>query len=620
MDASKNKSESQVAIIYGTLPTVEEVDQLQLLNAKYPVTIITSESIVGYLIENSFFTDFKCIPLKDHNDNPTFLPGLDKILKDFAFVIVKERLGIYSYQVIKAKWKYRFRLLIWIDNLTVFPGEDIQQLRTIRDEVSSASDGFIVQTKIASNTLMLEGISKEKIFKWPNWISIHEKRDPEKKRKALEILQLNDRDIVIVFNGQIEWEEGLLELLHAIKLLKQKDRFFEHKLKLIICGIGSFANEIKQRSTRLGIGKDIYYVTPNRKTSLLLNQAADAIFVGGHQSRDRTDGDPYRLISAMIHGIPVIAPRTIMTEEILGKHRLDYCLGSANSIAKAIQNLINKKYLVNNIVEKNKKEADKLFNLERAQPCMIKTIDQLLKQEVEISISSIDQQVTEVESKIESQQYLLAIDLIENIFVSDLKIPDHHHSNLYRLIGDCFTKLGDHEAGKNAYVQAIELDKYSFKAYIGLGTVSLTRENFDIAIIHFQRAVSLAPNDEMANLGLGLSFHGLDELVEAQKWILKSLEINPNNTAAIFTIVKLSHEREVYKDAQIVLENYLNNHPHDLNMIYSLAGILYKQQKYQDVIDCLQGIVSSNPLDARAQSLIKQSRRALLKSVNTSVG
>ena len=50
-------------------------------------------------------------------------------------------------------------------------------------------------------------------------------------------------------------------------------------------------------------------------------------------------------------------------------------------------------------------------------------------------------------------------------------MPRHHRSNLLRLIGDSFTKLGDGEAGKNAYIQAIDLDPYSAKSFIGLGTV-----------------------------------------------------------------------------------------------------------------------------------------------------
>ena len=617
---SKKVTSSKVALVYGMLPTIEEIDQLQLLDEQYELTIISSESIIAYISENSFFENLSCIPLQDHNENPTFLPGLDNIIKDFDIVIIKERLGIYAYQAIKAKWKYRFRLLVWIDNLTTFPCDDVQRIKTIRDEVSKVCDGFIVQTKSASETLLLEGVPKEKIMQWPCWVNMHCERSKKEKFKAMKALNLNDRDILIVFTGQIEWEEGLLDLINAFKLLKTSHSHLEHQLKLAICGIGSLANDLKQRSTSLGISNDIIYLAPNRETHLTLIQAADAVFVGGHQSRDRTDGDPFKIVSAMSYGIPILAPRTLLTEELIGKHRVDYCLGSSQSIAKSILKLIEKKHLIHNIIEKNATEVKNLHNSQRARDKMMLSLNELFKSKIEVSNFSVDQKVIEIEAKISSQQYLLAIDHIEAVFNSGVEIPHHHESNLYRLIGDCFTKMGDKEAGKNSYVKSIELDSYNAKAYIGLGTVSLTKENYDIAIIHFQRAVALAPNDEMANLGLGLSFHGLDELVEAQKWILKSLELNPDNSAAIFTLVKIAQEREEYQNAEVALVAYLKRHPHDLNMIYSLAGIYFKIGKYQDAIDSLQDIIELNPLDARAQSLIKQARKAIDKTATTSVG
>ena len=100
-------------------------------------------------------------------------------------------------------------------------------------------------------------------------------------------------------------------------------------------------------------------------------------------------------------------------------------------------------------------------------------------------------------------------------------LPSHHKANLMRLVGDCFIKLGDRNMAKKSYIDALDIDKYLYKAHIGLGTISLTKENFDVAIIHFQKAVALAPSDEMANLGLGMAFQGLEELEQATKWIVK---------------------------------------------------------------------------------------------------
>lgn len=607
-----NQEKSKVAIVFGMLPSVEEVDQFQLLDDQFDLTVISSESIVGYLSQNSFFKSLKCVPLPDHDESPNFLPGLEKVLENFDTVIVKERIGVYAYQVVKAKWKYQFHMITWIDNLTVLPADDVNQMKTIRTEVMNASDLFLVQSKSAQDILICEGIPKEKIKKVAPWVRSKASRTEKTKARALEAIGCKDGDILILCYGQVEWEEGLLELFHGVKQLKESDRSLEHRLKIAVYGIGSFATEIKIRSLILGIDRDIIYLAPSRDSLVALTEAASFLYLGTYPSRDRIDGDPFRIIHGMKHKIPLLAARSPLVDEFVGKHRLDFCLGSIASIKKAIIKGVQTKSLVNNIVEKNSSR----FNHELAEEEIKGKFTDLLTYRERMleatGMSSIDEQVSLIESRVAAKEYIAAIELIEKAFQST-DLPNHHKANLYRLIGDCFTKMNDFESGKNSYIQAIELDPYSAKAHIGLGTVSLTRGNHNIGVIHFQKAVSLAPNDEMANLGLGLSFHGLDELGEAKKWVKKSLEINPENTASLYTLVRISQEMEQYDFVEDHIRAYLRLHPHDHNMLYTLGGICFKLEKYEDVLEVMKEIISMNPMDVRAQSLVKQARRAIDK-------
>jgi hypothetical protein len=67
-------------------------------------------------------------------------------------------LGFTPIKLLKAKWRHRFRLLVWVDNLAVFPAQDVDQMRTIRVEVTNAADGFLVQSKAAAKNLEVEGV------------------------------------------------------------------------------------------------------------------------------------------------------------------------------------------------------------------------------------------------------------------------------------------------------------------------------------------------------------------------------------------------------------------------------------------------------------------------------
>ena len=597
----------KLALVYGNLPTVEEIDQFMLIAGQYDVTVIASESVCGYLTQTSYFQDLKCMALPDHDENPTYLPGLEKSLQGFDVVVIKERLGLYAYQVVKAKWRRRFRLVVWVDNITPFPGEDVGMMRTVRIEVGNAADAFIVQSNAARQALLLEGIEEQRIHEFRPFVESRVTRNGKTRAKACEMLGLADHDIVIGHFGQIEWEENLFELIHAIKIIQRSDKNLASRFKIVLCGIGSFSSELRDRLVALGLDRQAVYAAPGRDAFETLLTASDAIFFSNQAARDRLEGDPYRLVQAVACGIPVIASRHPIVEEYLGKHRLDFCLGSAESLAKSLKKLATAPALRNDIAIKATQQMKTRLSRTRVASEMDQIFGSIARAMPTVDISQLDHQVLQSESLVASKQYLAAIDVIESIF--QLKdVPRHHRANLLRLIGDCFTKLGDGEAGKNAYMQAIEFDPYSARAFIGLGTVSLTKQNYDVAVPQFQKAVSLAPDDEMANLGLGLAFQGLGKLDEAVRWVVKALEINPENTAALFTLVTIATERNRFDEAEYMLDRYVALHPADQNMVYALAGIKAKQGKNADAMTLVTRILEINPRDERAIALANSIR------------
>ncbi len=597
----------KLALVYGTVPTVEEIDQFQLLADQYDVTVVTSESIVGYLSQTSYFDKLACMSLPDHNENPTYLPGLEKVLIGFDVVVVKERLGMYAYQAVKAKWRNKFRLVVWVDNLTALPGDDITHMRTIRQEVANAADAFIVQTDAAKHALLIEGIEEARIVGFQPFVEGRVIRSAKARAKAVQTLGLTDTDFVIAHIGQIEWEESLLDLVHAIKLLERSDKSLAARTKIVFCGIGTFSSALRDRLVTLGLDRQAVYVAPSRDAFQTILTAADCMFYAPTAARDRVEGDPYRLMVAMSSGLPVIAARGPLVEEMIGKHRLDFCQGSADSLAKAIKKAASATSLRLDVAAKNLQTLkNRKTQVSKEMLALFATVT---RQTPTVDINALDHQVLEVESLVHSKQYLAAIDIIDSIFQIQV-IPVHHKANLYRLIGDCFTKLGDGEAGKNSYNQALELDPYSFKAHIGLGTVALTKQSYEPAVIHFQKAITLAPEDEMANLGLGLAFQGLGEFTEASRWVVKALEYNPENTVALFTLVQIAGELGRFTEAQQALTTYINIHPHDHNMVYTLAAIKHKLGDHTGASQLVEQIIAIDPFNDRAQALAQQINRA----------
>jgi tetratricopeptide (TPR) repeat protein len=615
MESQKQK----LAFVFGNLPTIEEVDQFQLLKDTFEVSVVTSESICTYLAETSCFQDLQVISLPDHDENPSFLPGLEDVLKEFDLVVVKERSALFAFQAVKAKWRNNFRLAILADNLAPFPGEDVVEMRTIRQEVCSAADLFIVQTEAARQALIVEGIEQERIELLRPWVDARIKSSPKTRASAREALKIAESNFVITYFGQIEWEEGLADLVYAVKRIKQENAKLYQNMRIVLCGIGSYGTQLRGTMVNLGIDENIIFVLPTREAFSTIWQAADVLFTSSIPSQDRIEGDPYRILAAMNHGVPVLAPRNALVDELCGKHRFDFTAGSVRSLVTAIVKSSQTQALRKDLIKKTADIVKKKFGRDSVAKEMTELFNKISKLSPSSESNMDDHQVHEIESLVASKQYVSAINLIDALFQNP-ELPSHHRANLYRIIGDCFAKLGDSDAAKEAYIKALDIDAYLAKAYLGLGTLGLMKGSNDIAVIHFQKAVSLAPEDEMANLGLGLAFQNMQESSEATKWVLKSLQIDPYNTAAIYCIVKLSYETEQFDDAKQVLEDYIVKHPNDHAMMYTLGGIQFRQNNLETVITTMNTILASNPLDERAQSLLSQAKKTQEKQATLSNG
>lgn len=606
----------KVALVFGTLPTIEEIDQFQLIGDQVDLSVISSESVCGFIMKSSRFQNLRCLALPDHDENATYLPGLEKALTGYDQVIIKERTGLYAFQAVKAKSRHKFKLTTWVDNLTPFPAEDVDQIKTIREEVNAATDMFFVQTVAAKNTLLVEGVEEARISVVAPWVNSQVDRTAANRAKALEKLGLPESAVVIAHIGQIEWEEGLLDLINGLKLARGEDSETERRVRLVFCGIGEFGPDLRNALLNLNMDDLVTYVSPDRSGIEVVTQAADFLYLSSTPGRDRVEGDPFRILTAMAHGIPVIASRSPLVEEFCGKHRIDFCASSPASIAEALQKALCASALKNNVVKKNLSTVEQSYSQEVAQVSFTNFVNQISGVLVNSDQLSIEDQIVQVENYVSNKQYLNAIEMIESVFANQ-NLSAHQSSNLYRLIGDCFAKLGDNESAKGAYTKALSQDEYSAKAYIGLGTVSLVRETYDSAVFNFQKAIGLSPKDEMANLGLGLAFQGLREFKEAMKWVEKSLELSPDNKSALYTAVQIGHDMGDYTQTSKVLENYLGIHPTDLNFGYTLAGIYFSQGDQAKAAKITDSILAVDPQHQLANELRNQIGAAKLAESGT---
>jgi len=592
----------KLAAVYGTIPSPEEIDQLvAFCGDQYELTIVTGLSIAEYLRTSSKSIGLRVLALPDHEENHTFLPGLEQALTGFHTIIVKERIGLYAYQAVKAKWLHRSRLIVLVDNLTPWPAQDIARLRTIRDEVTKAADAFIVQSEAARDMLtMIEGIESKRIYFIPPFVAPTKSEGGRAKADALRALGFHDGDFLVSVVGQVEWEEGLFDALHGVALARRENGGEYSKIKLAVCGVGSFDLVLQERIEALGLTSAVKIFQPSRSHYAWVIDASSVIFSSIIQSRDRLEGDPFKVVTAMANRIPLLSGRTPMAEEFVGKYRLDFCLGSSLSIANAISRGFGSHGLCADIATKALQRNK--GSLQDSKDIFDRAIESAKSIDSRPSDTVLGVQIKEIESLVSQTHYLDAIKQIDRVF-SSCELAVHHKSNLYRIIGDCFTKLGDLTSGKESYETALSLDPYLASAVIGLGVISINQNRPDMAVIQFQKAVTYAPQDDMACLGLGLAFQGISEVAEANRWMERCLDLNPTNAAGLYSLLKIAHQSKDFTYALPALKRYLSLKPQDLSVKYSYAGALYAASEFDHSLAVVKEILGVDPVHSQALEL-----------------
>jgi tetratricopeptide (TPR) repeat protein len=575
---------------------------------------------------------FSCKILESMHENKTFLSGLEKELESFSLIISVGENSLASYQSAKAKRQNQARLIIWqnsarpphanVGSRTIngAPLPNIAREKTVRKEVLKNADVLLCFDKDGATWSYLEDVSSQRIRRISR--SINPKRFSEEVSAATRIelrssLGLPETDFIFLHLGPLEIESGALDSVYAFKNLLQSNPAFQGNARLCFCGSGAAGADIRQTVVELGLDDHVYFLNPNGNglTELVGNQFSNVISLCDaviHAPISPVNGNAtkhldstYDLLCALSSGLLVISNGYGWIGEWVNRFYKTFSAGSIHSLARLMQETIEKQDKLTNVKKAIIKAIENEFPFSKVTDELVQLFRSFIAYNSDTTLEDSIMVLEQIEDMVKGKQYIDAIQLIAKAFQKgDLTVTQQ--ANLFRIIGDCFTKLGDLDSGIANYTRAAEMDPYCAKSFIGLGTVALQRSDYNIAVPHFQKAVMLAPNDEMASLGLGLAFEGLGELNEALRWTARSCHLNSENTVAIYNLVKLSYELKNFTDARKALERYLVHHPNDVNMIYTLGGIYYSIHEFKLSLELMENILLLDPMNSRAHSLISE--------------
>jgi glycosyltransferase involved in cell wall biosynthesis len=170
-----------------------------------------------------------------------------------------------------------------------------------------------------------------------------------------ERIGLASSDYVVTSVGRLIPEKGFNHLIREFKIFSGKNT----NAKLVICGIGPCADELKKQVNSLGIGNRIVFLDNKQDLPELFN-ASDCFVLSS-----RKEGFGLVLLEAMMSGLPVIGSNAggipeIVSNEVDG---LIFNLRISGDLAHALDRLYSDKNLSTFLANAGRKKALEQFNV-----------------------------------------------------------------------------------------------------------------------------------------------------------------------------------------------------------------------------------------------------------------
>lgn len=565
-------------------------------------------------------------------ENRSFLPGLEAELGDAALIVALGETSLATFQATKVRRGRQSRLAVW-QNAPRFthastaqkaaggvPLPEYAREKTLRQEILKNCDLLLSQDKESASWAFLEGVHParlRRIQRGINELRFNESASRERRVALRAELGIPENAQVLFHCGSLEAETGVLDSVLAFRTLLNNRPEIAGRTKLALPGSGGLGAEVRQLVIDLGLDDDVYFLTaqagqrqaPGGNQMDALLPIADVVL---HSPGAPVNGAPqrgldptYDVLCAAAQAIPVLTNGNGWVGEWLGRTCKTVAGNNIHALSRAMAEALER-------LDKGAAGGRTLaaavrneMGFDAAQRELTAALRALRQPARSMPNADVDAALLEIGKLIEAKLYLDAIQSISRCFERE-GLTAIQRATLFRCIGDCFTRLGDLGNGHDNYARAVELDPYCARSIVGLGTIALQRQNYAAAVPMFQKAVGLAPRDSIANLGLGLAFEGLGEPKQAIQWTSRACELNIENTAAIFNLVKLSYEHEQFDEADAILRKYHSLRPHDVNMAFSLGGIAFKLGDHERAAALMQEILALEPMNSRAHALLGQ--------------
>lgn len=131
------------------------------------------------------------------------------------------------------------------------------------------------------------------------------------------------------------------------------------------------------------------------------------------------------------------------------------------------------------------------------------------------------------------------------------EILDDHEEDEFALFyrGMAYFHLNELESAWEDLDAALRIDRSNFKAWVTKFFIREIKQEYKQAILDTDEVRKLFPNDSLASTVMGKSLKYLGYHIQADKFLTKSLTINPHDEHALLALAELAYQYRKFKEA-----------------------------------------------------------------------
>jgi tetratricopeptide (TPR) repeat protein len=507
---------------------------------------------------------------------------LDRYLAGADLIVGVEGSRLSSFQALRAARKLAVPYVCICHESVPFAYEGFKNIRAIQHDIFLNADALVTSSRRAAQLLQMEGVPEERIWR------IQAVTDPshfsfsvERAEKFRRYIGIPESDIIVTVMAGLDDVEPVQTLLQGLRLgLNQVSPSIRGRVRLLICGQGQVASQLKYQVSDLGLGHRSMFIAQDTSPFLQdLLCSSDYLLEGRYFRKGTPEVLPWHVLSASTCGAKVMtSPGSLADDWLAGQMVTRFEDFAPMEIAVAVADVLKNHRDDSSARLARAELAANALSPKKSAATILEIIAELCVQDMNAgrrhSLSEF----------VQRHQIPVSFKDAANVLVTCEEARDFSsacdaavRSEVLRIKGDALAALARGDEALVSFEESLRVNAQNYNALRGLGYLAWNGHSHEEALRFFKRALAVNPNDYQCLVGIGLVYRRLKMFAESVFWLEKAISVGGLESSSLGLLVQACLENaEIPESLDILLSirESMGEHP-------ALATAITKLESHQ---------------------------------------